>query len=229
MDAFQGYLEKMGSNFWVAAFIPSMVFVIGGMAIFGPLVPDRVLEQFQTTLKPFDQANFLFLLLITAILGFTLTSLNTFIYKLFEGYVLLDRIPFLHSLEKRRARRLHARRENLSRKIKLIEDREERRDISGLPPRTQEQIERIEYRLKRLKTARNAASTEYHLRYPPEENLILPTRLGNILRASEAYPWMRYHIDAVPLWPRMVHVVDDGFMSKLDYIDLKKMILKIAL
>lgn len=42
-------------------------------------------------------------------------------------------------------------------------------------------------------------------RYPPKTrlDLLMPTRLGNILRAAEAYPSERYGIDPVVIWPRL--------------------------
>lgn len=57
------------------------------------------------------------------------------------------------------------------------------------------------HRLRLLGTADGAAQ---HL-YPPRSRLheVLPTRLGNILKAVELYPQMRYGIDAVLVWPRL--------------------------
>ena len=52
-----------------------------------------------------------------------------------------------------------------------------------------------------------AASLEaaQHAAYPPlkHANRIMPTRLGNILRASELYPFDRYGMDSVVIWPRL--------------------------
>jgi hypothetical protein len=44
---------------------------------------------------------------------------------------------------------------------------------------------------------------------------VLPTRLGNILKASEEYPLTRYGIDAVIVWPRLFTVLPDQFVSSI--------------
>lgn len=46
----------------------------------------------------------------------------------------------------------------------------------------------------------------YHL-YPSEENLILPTRLGNVLQSAEAYPSTSYGLNTVFWWPRIVSMI----------------------
>jgi hypothetical protein len=39
--------------------------------------------------------------------------------------------------------------------------------------------------------------------YPSREDDVLPTRLGNVIAAWEHYPYRRYGIDAIVLWPRL--------------------------
>jgi hypothetical protein len=53
--------------------------------------------------------------------------------------------------------------------------------------------------------------------YPPAQRpwLVLPTRLGNILRNAETYPSLRYKMDAVLLWPRLYHLLPDGFRQAM--------------
>lgn len=40
-------------------------------------------------------------------------------------------------------------------------------------------------------------------RHPLDKNLFMPTTLGNLLRASEEYPKVRYGLDAIVCWPRL--------------------------
>jgi hypothetical protein len=55
------------------------------------------------------------------------------------------------------------------------------------------EVEAIEWQVRRATS------------YPPvnRPDLVMPTRLGNVLRASEVYPLDRYGIDAVIIWPRL--------------------------
>jgi hypothetical protein len=77
-------------------------------------------------------------------------------------------------------------------------------------------LKRINKRVDRLINQRDALAAEYDQKYPPNESLIMPTRLGNILRAAEAYPQDRYGADAVALWPRMVWAIDKEYMFHVD-------------
>ena len=39
--------------------------------------------------------------------------------------------------------------------------------------------------------------------YPVSLDMVMPTRLGNVLRAAEMYPTERYRIDTWVIWPRL--------------------------
>lgn len=60
----------------------------------------------------------------------------------------------------------------------------------------------------------------------PDFDRVLPTELGNIIAAFEAYPWKNYYIDGVVSWPRMFPIlVKQEFMpyiaeqrSTLDFL-----------
>ncbi|MFD0660766.1 hypothetical protein [Thermocatellispora tengchongensis] len=54
--------------------------------------------------------------------------------------------------------------------------------------------------------------------YPPRTrlDLMMPTRLGNILRAAEIYPHERYGIDAAVIWPRLRPLLPDTATAAMD-------------
>ena len=51
--------------------------------------------------------------------------------------------------------------------------------------------------------------------YPGEDQDILPTRLGNILRAAECRPLERYGLDAIVVWTRLWILLPDGVRADL--------------
>jgi hypothetical protein len=44
---------------------------------------------------------------------------------------------------------------------------------------------------------------------------IMPTRLGNILRNAELYPYERYNIRSVTAWPRLFPLLPAGFSAEV--------------
>jgi hypothetical protein len=65
--------------------------------------------------------------------------------------------------------------------------------------------------------ARRPGPADDPYRYPPatRPHEMMPTRLGNILKAAELYPRLRYGIDAVLVWPRLFHVLPESLVGML--------------
>src|ERR1044071_66874 len=100
MNAFTNYLEKLGSNFIVSAMVPSLTLVIASILVFDPILnTGTVFKDPQGIYQLVGFGPIVFI--VTVIVGFTLTSLNTYILKMFEGYVTPFPIRVLYSLRKR--------------------------------------------------------------------------------------------------------------------------------
>jgi hypothetical protein len=52
--------------------------------------------------------------------------------------------------------------------------------------------------------------------YPDRPGLVLPTRLGNVIRAFETYTTRQYGAGAISLWPRLAGVLESSFVQTLD-------------
>jgi hypothetical protein len=52
--------------------------------------------------------------------------------------------------------------------------------------------------------------------FPESQGLLLPTRLGNVIRCFERYPFLAYGMEAIVIWPRLIAKIDSGFASTID-------------
>ena len=59
----------------------------------------------------------------------------------------------------------------------------------------------------------SAADEALRKTYPNKELLILPTRLGNVIRSFERYPDVQYGMESILLWTRLVSVIDKDYSS----------------
>lgn len=51
---------------------------------------------------------------------------------------------------------------------------------------------------------------------PIDEENLLPTRLGNVLRASECYADERYQLNSLVMFPKLLHVLPQRFLNELE-------------
>ena len=99
----------------------------------------------------------------------------------------------------------------LAPQMQQLEDKQ--RQLENTEKELQEQ--RAEYAEK---NNRSDILTEYLYRnYPSKPDRVLPTRLGNIIKAAEEYPADkgRYGMDAVFFWPRLIAVIPDAARADL--------------
>src|SRR5215208_8400783 len=123
MNSFTNYLEKLGSNFLVSAMIPSLALVVASILMFDPIL--HVAAAFKNPQDTPQLFGFgLIIFILTVIIGFTLTALNTYILKIFEGYIIFPPIRFLYNRGLRRhrqkARELMAQCESLEKEYMYL-------------------------------------------------------------------------------------------------------------
>jgi len=69
---------------------------------------------------------------------------------------------------------------------------------------------------KHLTRKYNRLYARCHFAYPRDDALLMPTRLGNVLRAAEEYGLLAYNLDAPTIWPRLTLLLPAEFQSQLE-------------
>jgi hypothetical protein len=222
MDTLHSAIQKMGSNFIVASFVPAMAFVVFSLFTFLPIMPLPVLSYWNQIGDNFIETTVI-ILLFTILLGFTLFTLSTYIYKSFEGYTAIfsKSTPLGRAglkRQKRRIKRFNLQKNKIDRSLekiqKIIGPLNKVPDIQKNPVKFQ-RLSKYQNVLNNLIDRKYKLLAEYNANFPPQE-LILPTRFGNILRAAELYSYTRYGIDGVELWPRLSHLIPPEGMTLID-------------
>jgi hypothetical protein len=57
---------------------------------------------------------------------------------------------------------------------------------------------------------------KFRREFPTRQWLILPTRLGNVIRSFEYYPTREYGIDGVEMWPRLIAQIEKEYAVIVD-------------
>ena len=66
------------------------------------------------------------------------------------------------------------------------------------------------------KSRRTNAAEQLTSRFPPESRMVLPTELGNVIRAFEQHPRERYGLDGINTWPNIVTMLTESERADLD-------------
>lgn len=184
--------------------LPVVVFVMLGWALAVPLVP---LTNWPA-LKPFEaldtQWKVLATSFLTVVLAGLLYNVNIPLIRVYEGYPWKD--LWVGVLRTRKYKRLY---------------RVLRAQWRGVPHiqywvLTESAAKAKDKRLKPIAVLKDAAGQRLGTDFPDDEDLILPTRLGNAIRSFEHYPQKRYGMDAVALWPRLIAKIDKDYAAGVD-------------
>ncbi|HEX8904056.1 MAG TPA: hypothetical protein VF771_04400 [Longimicrobiaceae bacterium] len=178
----------------LGALFPAAVFVLLWMSFVSPLRPPGfVIPAPQLLGKEWDALSVTF---ATLVLTGLLYNLDVPLMQLYEGY------PWQHSLLGRWRTRVQRERWRAERtRAAVIFELTEKEGTAGR---------------KRLLDEWNRTRRELPVDWPDREHLVLPTRLGNVMRAFERYPTVQYEIDAIYFWPRMMGVIEPDYAAALD-------------
>jgi len=207
MDTFIGELPKLFDREFAMAFLlPVMIFIVLINEIANIFVKGfNLLDLLQNNLI----ISTTILGLVSWLIGILLLMANRFLYRVleadFEWKPLKFFTKFFTEFEKNRYHKL-------INKIKgpCKEDCKEYCKLDKFPPVEQEKSRKL--------------MIELYTQFPDQKCLILPTRFGNAMRASEVYPRVMYGIESKAGWSRMLTVIPKDYRDLMDnqkaHIDL---------
>lgn len=221
LSGISGYFSK---PLILGTFLPVVMFVFMGWLVALPLLPAwdwavlRSLEALDT------QWQVLAVSFLTVVLTGFLYNINGSLIRLYEGYPWKD--LWVGKRRARKYRRLfriaqaqwggipHVEYKLYQEKQKIQEEAK----LQGRPPEGPDaaRLAWLNDSLAALNDVKEKAGRILGVDFPGAEKLILPTRLGNVIRSFEHYPDLRYNIEAVTLWPRLVAKIDEDYAAVLD-------------
>lgn len=195
------FIKEIGRSYLISAFLPSALFVALAVILFRSFVPDWFRNEFEPD-SFLAKNSWTLLLIVTLWIAFFLFSSVDWIVKLFEGYY----IPkFLSVRMVETKQKLHKKRLSIYNRVAPIVRKEE-------PDRTFREFNL--YRQLYPKALAELQNVE--MASPIDPGILLPTRLGNVLRASEVYANERYSMIGVTIWPRLYPVLPRQFIADMD-------------
>jgi len=182
----------------LGTFMPTVLFVLLVRLLVGPLIPFNIaLFNPLETLDP--QWRALALLFIMIILTGLLYNLNRSIIRFYEGY------PWQQSwFGKWRTRHYQAQLEAAAARKAGLDML-----LSSLDENTHSDYDT-------LLSYWNRILHQLNEQLPKRKELILPTRLGNVMRSYEYYPFHQYGMDAIVFWPRLIAMIDEQCSAAID-------------
>ncbi len=185
----------------LGAFAPAATFVVLGLIFVVPLLPGD--WTWLNALQGLDlQGKLIVITLITIVLSLILYNLNGPIIRLYEGY------PWLNTwIGKWSQRRYQATFDVLLAQSAALAALGIK--LSNQEKPNQTQFTQVTDELGRI-------GLKLYSEFPNERALVLPTRLGNIMRSYECYPEVQYSMSAIPLWPRLIAVIKSDYATAID-------------
>lgn len=211
LSEISGYFNK---RFLLSAFFPVLAFAglsLGmAVALWGP---ETLINLWKGQAEEFQA------ILLVGSLSFILFAaylINVFqlgITRLYEGY--WDNVPLLSRWGKLRGGYYQRVWDFLQENTDRLSEEIAGLDTNIPETKTAEEKKERKQKINKLYDELGRFERELFLFYPPEKASIMPTQVGNVLRASEFYAIKRYGIDAVVAWPRLQSLLPNDFAESL--------------
>ncbi|MDX6710383.1 MAG: hypothetical protein QOH96_1399 [Blastocatellia bacterium] len=240
LSTISGYFTK---SILLGTFLPVSVFVIAFLVLVLPLLPTDL--QVLAPLAALDaQWQVLTITFCTVLLSGLLYSLNIPVIQLFEGYPWKDtwlgklRTCHYQVLFRRRYAKVKGMRTllramfhnssdvreivSMQKPLKAVAvdqsilDPCDRHSATGRNKVESKPIQSWNSVFSQIKTRWDDEQQALFSEFPTLDSLILPTKLGNVIRSFEYYPDREYGMDAVSTWSRLVAKIDPAYAASID-------------
>jgi len=147
-------------------------------------------------------------IMASVMLSYLLYACNIPIIRLAEGYTMEHSWFFrlTHWFENRRYENLKERIKECDTAIAELTQLQDELSLCNLLTDDLEQM--LETMCSKWTNKKRPLQEWMELRFPVTLDKPLPTAMGNTIAAFEDYPWARYCIDAVHLWPRLLPILE---------------------
>ncbi len=202
-----GLVEKsastLGTRFGLVSLVPTLLLVLIVFALVAAGAPAAApkLQVAMNALAQYDTAQGLFLIVVILTLALVFQPFQILIVRFLEGYWGSSKLG--------------------------------NRSSSLFVKLHQQKRDRLKYKLDALQKAAQSPDTSNEKRYflaveagelsewiyrhyPTKESRLLPTRLGNVLRAAEDRAGEPYGLDVITLWPRFYAILPERMASIID-------------
>lgn len=190
----EGLGGKLAESWMSNILTPAFVFWAGGLAALAEAHGWGPLFAWFGALTPMLQGGLLVVgLLVVAASGAVVQQFDMTVLRLFEGYWPV----WLRPLQNRLVRRYDEAIEKAERRFQELALKE------GSPALDDDEKQEL-------------LALDWRLMHEPPRGLRMPTRFGNVLRAAESRPQIKYGLDSVICWPRLWLVLPESVRAELN-------------
>lgn len=195
------FIKELGRSYIVSSLIPAAFFCLIFIILFNKFIPINYFQHDETSFLA-GIGWFLIISIIPIWLGFFLFSSVDFVVKLFEGHCFPT--PLKNLLKYFLRKKLH-------KKAKSYYSIQE---VLRKPLETRTEEDEEFYDLNRDAAFEQLLALE--IETPLDDEDLMSTRLGNVLKASEIYSQDRYLIESINVWPRLFPLLPKQFISDME-------------
>jgi hypothetical protein len=195
------FIKEIGRSYIVSSLLPSAFFVSILFLLFREFIPANFIADLKNgNIQILGQ--WVLVSVFTIWIAFFLFSSVDWIVKLFEGYHFPLRLK--RFLVNRYAKQLK----------KQAISYYEIQKIKQKP--VKKRTERDGWKFNQNWASALGEMQELEIETPFDDVDFMPTRLGNVLKASEIYAYDRYLIEAITVWPRLFSLLPSGFVKDME-------------